>query len=367
MNGDAEQQAAQAPSEQLVYQYDIDVTDASSAHTIGISACPTGSKVLDVGCFDGSVAKVLKERGCSVVGIDVHEVALESARKICNFVALIDLNIEPEAALKDLVSEFGLFDVVMALDVLEHVQDPTRVLRALVETCLAPHGRVVVSLPNVAHGSVRLALLQGRFDYQDFGLLDQSHVKFFTEASVGKLFADSGLTVIAETETTRGLEETEVRVSPKDFDPSLIESLDSDPTSHVYQFIRVAVKEDAPGAVRVDLAAVMTEKHKAKLVQRDERWAAELTANRQQWEALHRDHETALREYESTMRSSEIRIRDLAEMLQNSETQRRIEREQLVTDGMKLRAELALMLDSETWKFGRLLTLPLRKLRGEGR
>ena len=77
-------------------------------------------------------------------------------------------------------------------DVLEHLANPLRVLTGLTRF-LAPDGVVALSVPNVAHFVVRLSLLIGRFDYLDRGILDSTHLRFFTERSLRALVADAGL------------------------------------------------------------------------------------------------------------------------------------------------------------------------------
>ena len=88
----------------------------------------------------------------------------------------------------------GPFDAILYGDVLEHLVDPLRVLVEL-DRALVPDGFVVISVPNIAHLYIRLLLLVGRFDYIDRGILDDSHLRFFTERSLRALIADAGLTV----------------------------------------------------------------------------------------------------------------------------------------------------------------------------
>src|SRR5262249_51763726 len=82
-------------------------------------------------------------------------------------------------------------------DVLEHLRDPWSVLSWL-RTLLAPGGRAVISIPNIAHWTSRRALLRGRFDYADHGLLDRTHLRFFTRASAAELAHRAGFAVQAE-------------------------------------------------------------------------------------------------------------------------------------------------------------------------
>ena len=86
------------------------------------------------------------------------------------------------------------FDVIVYGDVLEHLTDPLRALVAL-NRSLAPDGRVIASVPNVAHLWVRLSLLTGRFDYGERGILDRTHLRFFTRRTFLALLRDAGLAV----------------------------------------------------------------------------------------------------------------------------------------------------------------------------
>src|SRR5262249_49882611 len=94
----------------------------------------------------------------------------------------------------------GPFDVVVCADVLEHLPEPERLL-AKIAAWLAPRGTLLVSLPNVAHVSVRAALLAGRFPYADRGILDRTHLRFYTRASGQRLLEDAGFR-ISEVEPT---------------------------------------------------------------------------------------------------------------------------------------------------------------------
>jgi SAM-dependent methyltransferase len=83
------------------------------------------------------------------------------------------------------------YDVVVALDVIEHVVDTESLLSKIVDS-LKPEGYLVTSIPNVAHYSIIRRLLGGKFEYSDSGILDRTHVRFFTPASVDGLFQAAG-------------------------------------------------------------------------------------------------------------------------------------------------------------------------------
>jgi 2-polyprenyl-3-methyl-5-hydroxy-6-metoxy-1,4-benzoquinol methylase len=147
-------------------------------------------RVLDLGCGTGHTARLLCEKGCTVVGVELDERAAVSAGAWCERVVVCDLDV---TSLAD-VLRGEQFDVVVAGDILEHLRDPEALLRSLVPI-LAPDGTVVASIPNVAHGSVRLALVSGCFDYADLGILDRTHLRFFTRHGIEQLFASAGFVI----------------------------------------------------------------------------------------------------------------------------------------------------------------------------
>jgi SAM-dependent methyltransferase len=147
-------------------------------------------RVLEMGCSTGYVSRLLKQSGCHVVGIECDGVAAHAAASICDQVVLADLN---GSTWTEQLAE--RFDVVLMGDVLEHLLYPDEVLRR-VRKLLLPGGVIVVSLPNVVHWSQRLKTLFGRFDYQSMGLLDRTHLRFFTLRSALALIENSGYRIV---------------------------------------------------------------------------------------------------------------------------------------------------------------------------
>lgn len=150
------------------------------------SAC----RVLDVGCGAGRLGAALKaERpGLQVVGLEGFPEAAREARDVLDEVLELDLD-----ALPGLPLPAGHFDAMIFGDVLEHLRDPERLLRVLLPH-LAPDGRLVCSVPNVKHWSVVHPLLvEDRWTYQDAGLLDRTHVHFFTLDEIGLMLERLGL------------------------------------------------------------------------------------------------------------------------------------------------------------------------------
>lgn len=195
-----------------------------------------GRRVLDVGCASGYLAAAMRDRGCRVVGLDVNREAAEKARDVCHDVIVADLETEP---LTQVAHEHGPFDAIVFGDVLEHLRNPFLVLDAA-RALLADGGFIVASIPNVAHGSIRLAMLEGRFDYQEFGLLDETHIRFFTRKSVEELLLTSGYRIERLERTTLALfEESDLvpQLRREAYAPNLISGVTSDPEHETLQFI----------------------------------------------------------------------------------------------------------------------------------
>jgi methionine biosynthesis protein MetW len=224
------------------YQADIDLNNRNTSHTQVVELVGTDRLVLDVGCADGSLGRVLAERGCVVSGIDVDQDAARAAAGVLKQVKVADLNSSP------LTDHFepASFDVLVFADVLEHLLDPERVLRAAVGL-LKPGGHIVVSVPNVAHGSLRLALLQGRWRYRATGLLDDTHIRFFTQETLIELFRRVGLAVETLRSTVADPLDVEVEIDDSVLLPLAVDWVRHQPTAMDYQYVaavRVATDDD---------------------------------------------------------------------------------------------------------------------------
>lgn len=151
-------------------------------------ATPSGKRILDVGCAAGAMGAAMLGAGATeVVGIEIHAPAASIARGRLTSVFGYDLDRLPELPFPS-----GYFDVITLADVLEHLKEPVAVLRHL-RRWLADDGRIVCSIPNVRHASVLLPLLvHGRWDYVDAGILDRTHLRFFTPASMLQGLRDAG-------------------------------------------------------------------------------------------------------------------------------------------------------------------------------
>ncbi|HEY1829399.1 MAG TPA: class I SAM-dependent methyltransferase [Acidimicrobiales bacterium] len=212
------------------YRADINFRWVNDAHILALGRVPAGSRVLDLGTGDGSMARTLTQMGCEVWAVEMDPESAEKARKWCREVVVADLNG------LDLAKQFRTqkFDVVLMLDVLEHVVDPGSVL-SRVATVLDQRGWGIVSIPNVAHASVRLDLLEGRFTYRDTGLLDRTHLRFFDRPGLETLIHEAGYETFDQVAVIKELGTTEI---PMDHpDPDLVARLADDPDAWVFQFV----------------------------------------------------------------------------------------------------------------------------------
>lgn len=163
--------------------------DAYSRHKNFVDLAGKGKEVLELGCSTGFLSKHLVKNGCRVTGVEIDKDAAQAARSYCCRVESININD------RNWINEIGAsFDVILFGDVLEHLIDPLESLK-LSRSILRPGGHVVISLPNVAHWTVRVKLLFGNFNYKDSGILDETHLRFFTRKTALQLIDDAGFSV----------------------------------------------------------------------------------------------------------------------------------------------------------------------------
>lgn len=143
-------------------------------------------KVLDIGCASGYIANELVKKGCYVVGIEIDEEMANSAKKFCNNVIIADVE-----SLEELPYAEKFFDVIIFSDILEHLKRPDLVLLSI-KKYLNADGVVIASIPNIARFEYRIKLLRGKFEYEDSGIMNRGHLRFFTLETIKKLFESSG-------------------------------------------------------------------------------------------------------------------------------------------------------------------------------
>jgi 2-polyprenyl-3-methyl-5-hydroxy-6-metoxy-1,4-benzoquinol methylase len=221
-------------------------TALDSVHNLVVRLVPPGSRVLEFGCATGYMSEVLRGRlGCSVTGIEISAEASEMARKHCVRV------IGGDAESLDFQEVLGgdRFDIILFADVLEHLREPGAVLWR-VRPFLAEGGSIVASIPNIAHGSVRLALLSGEFRYRDVGLLDNTHLRFFTRESIQDLFEGAGYVIMRWLRRRVEIDRTEIGLPVRPVPDVVRDWIAMDPDATTYQYIVVAESTGAGEALR---------------------------------------------------------------------------------------------------------------------
>lgn len=153
---------------------------------------PGGASVLELGPGPGAMTQVLRARGHAVTVVENDPAALQALQLLGVQAVEEDLD---DLAWLDALQEQG-FDAILACDVLEHLRQPEQILKAL-SGLLQPMGCLVISLPNIAYAGVAAALRAGVFDYADKGLLDRTHLRFFTRRSIEQLLMDCGWVPLA--------------------------------------------------------------------------------------------------------------------------------------------------------------------------
>src|ERR1039458_463059 len=162
-------------------RYDTPVDPENSNSTYGLicQRVPMSSDVMDVGCAGGGLAMALESaRRCRVLACDIDPEAVATARAKGLEAIVADLSVQTAAE----VAKGRQFDVVVLADVLEHLAEPGRLLRGVADV-LRPGGKVLISFPNVSHADVVLMLAQDEWGYQPAGILDATHLRFFTVGS----------------------------------------------------------------------------------------------------------------------------------------------------------------------------------------
>ena len=165
-----------------------------------VAMMPPGLKTaLDVGCSAGGLGYYLKsELGYEeVVGIEYSESSAHMARQV-----LDDVYVGDAGTIELPEKYFHHFDVIVYADVLEHLYDPWAVVSRF-KKCLHPDGYILASIPNLKNLFIILNLVSGRFDYTDLGLLDRTHIRFFTSNTAVEMFTDAGFEMVALARSVR--------------------------------------------------------------------------------------------------------------------------------------------------------------------
>jgi 2-polyprenyl-3-methyl-5-hydroxy-6-metoxy-1,4-benzoquinol methylase len=199
---------------------------------------PEGATVLDIGAGSGVLGRVLAHMGNHVTidGIEPNEFAVELARPFYRsiYAGYAQTYFQAIAAIQ--------YDYVILADVLEHIADPSNFLEELLAH-IPSSTKLIISIPNIAFGGVRLALMNGHFDYVDSGLLERPHLRFFTLVSARFFFDALKLYPECILSLNRSFYRVEFPRKQLAASPFTIFSLANDPTARAYQYLFTLTKE----------------------------------------------------------------------------------------------------------------------------
>ncbi len=214
------------------YNVPLDLETKNSLSLI-ISRIKENSTILEFGPANGRLTRHLKEQmNCKVYCVELDEKSAKDAEPYAEKM-LVD-SIENYTWCKEF-SETK-FDYIIFADVLEHLYSPKQVLEKS-KLFLKDKGSILLSIPNVAHNAVIMDLLQGKFTYRSTGLLDETHIRFFTKTTLDEMIDEVGFFSVYKTATFVPPRETEFAYSYSEFDTSISKYLEKLPNGEVYQFI----------------------------------------------------------------------------------------------------------------------------------
>ena len=199
---------------------------------------PTGSTILDIGAGNGLMALLLKKSGKQVI-IDGIEPSPQAAALASPHYRHFYTGYVQEFAQKITEADYNF---IILADVIEHMADPQTFLRDL-SSRISDRTRLVLSVPNVAFGAVRLALLGGRFEYVDSGLLERTHLRFFTFATLERIIREIGMNVEKLYFLRRNIFSTEIDLRNIGANPLCLGRMLRDELAWTYQFLLVLTRQ----------------------------------------------------------------------------------------------------------------------------
>lgn len=236
---------ANAP--QHIYQRTISDDDQDSLSII-VKLIKPGQTLLDLGMGAGALGQHLSQKFAIVAdGVSLNPVEAKIARQWYRCVEVADL----EVANLSEIFEGQLYDCIVCADVLEHLRTPQYLLSQC-KAMLKPGGRLITSVPNAGYCGLIAELIQGEFRYRPEGLLDQTHLRFFTRLSLQRFFRDHGWSTLTLKTTQRDLLDSEFRVAFDSLPPAVSRHLLALPDALTYQFITVLQASETASA---DLSA----------------------------------------------------------------------------------------------------------------
>ena len=317
----------------MIYDLKVDEIGENSPYWYVSKNISNDQKVLDVGCATGYLGEYLKNFfDFELIGVDYDDYYLKKAdeRHIYSNLIKLDLN-NFENELNDYVS---YFDRIIVCDVLEHLNNPMAVLKNL-SRFLKDNGKFLIDVPNISHAAIKYNLLINKFDYTPFGLLDETHVRFFTIDSLIKdLTKNSFLIKDMEFIILVAGQYHDQFVDYSKYPQGIIDLIENDFQSSVYQIFTVFEKSD------LDFESLI------KINSHFQQWNPELTKKKEKF--VPNNYDNSLKGLEDIIQDKEKMISDLndnitekAEIISILES-----RNSFLNDNITEKAEIISVLES---------------------
>ncbi|WP_252242320.1 methyltransferase domain-containing protein [Clostridium sp. ZBS18] len=225
------------------YNFELDLDSENSLHMI-IKMISPNSKILEFGPAHGRLTKYLKEElTCEIDIVEIDDEAGREANRYSDksFIGNNLGDIEKYIWLEELKSE--TYDYIIFADVLEHLHSPKKVLECC-NRILKDKGSILMSIPNIAHNSVLIDLVNDKFHYNTVGLLDNTHISFFSYNSLIEMIEESGYKTVKEYAVYSKVGENEINNNYKCVSRELAKELRKRDKGNLYQFIFEIKKRD---------------------------------------------------------------------------------------------------------------------------
>lgn len=214
-----------------IYKIKLDSSQTNDARIIASQFISDGVNVLDVGCACGDFGLFIsEEKKCNVFGMEYDQDSIVEAEKTNMFKKInqVDLNTFHTNIYPDY---YDFFDYITLLDVLEHTMNPEESFLKL-KPYLKENGFFVISLPNISFGDIKISLLQDDFTYTDMGILDKTHLRFFTYKTIASFFSKIGFEIVECKAKVSDIENLS-----KNIPDSVKKYIKNNPHSFVYQYV----------------------------------------------------------------------------------------------------------------------------------
>lgn len=339
----------------IIYDTEIDHSK-DTVYSKEIDLIGYNKNVLEFGCSTGFVSKLLMQRGCRITGIEMDENAAKKAEEYCEKVIVGDIDA------MDLSKELGeqKFETALFGDILEHLKDPKRIL-IKTRDFLIEDGYIVISIPNIAHWSTRLELLGGNFDYQKLGIMDDSHLKFFTRKSITTLLEGSGYFVESIDFIKKDFDRIEIDHILKskgfnDTETKKIFTLLNESDAEAYQYvIKASPSSEKKYLERLSGEKIALEKvikEKDRCIAEKEKLISEKDIQIQELHEFIKNKENHLHNLETANQEKDVNINNIQLEIQKKDTHIH-NLEETITE---IKKKLNIMSESISWK----LTSPIR-------